>query len=312
MHYGNWKKLEYLHPQWRLIDHPWHAQQTCAQNLSNQEPTDHSLHNLDNAGEEADQYQEIYKTAFRATTVPDRVWFGTELRQHIERIITVVRCEDDFKTVTATLTVLQHKLERVGAGVARVPHLINVPIKTNPPSKVGTIIHALPSGGNVEVGTKPSALTKSKQPTKRQLVQQKDSIEVGTNLPPKKSTKKKQKHDNADGKQNDSYIRASIRTNGGLQNGLVVEVEPDENSKIQNHRWYMTITDGRLKNGLSVSNASVLAKFMETNSKTVIEGLGRSFCNMQGGFDSFCCATGSIFPASKYQAGSMARFTSDV
>jgi hypothetical protein len=265
MHYSNWKKVEYLHPRWRLADHPWHAQQICAQQLSNQVPTDHSLHNLDNAGDEADQYQELYKTAFRATTVPNRHWFGTELRQHVERIITAVRCEDDFKTATATLTVLQHKLERVGAGVARTPHLINVAIKANTAAKVGT---------NIQDGTKSSVSTKGMQP-KRQRVEQDDSSEVGTNLPPKKSTKKKQKeNENADGKQNDAYIRASIRTNGGLQNGLVVEVEPDEISKTQKHRWYMTITDGRLKNGLNGAHASVLAKFMQTNSKTVIEGLG--------------------------------------
>jgi hypothetical protein len=270
IHYGNWKKVEYLHPRWRLVDHPWHKQQLSNQSLT--DSTDHSLqHNFSNAGEDADQYQEVYKTAFDATTAPSSHWFGTELRQHIERIISVVRCEDDFKTVTATLIVLQHKLERVGAGVARAPHQMNVAIKACTPAIVGTKQNTLPSSGDIQVGTKSA---KGKKP-KRPRGEQHDLSEVGTNFPGKKSPKKKQKEsEHADAKQNDAYIRASIRTNGGLQNGLVVEVEPDEKSKRNNDRWYMTITDGRLKNGSNGAHASVSAKFMQTNSKTEIHGLG--------------------------------------
>jgi hypothetical protein len=250
MHYGYWKKLEYLHPRWRLIDHPLQERQLRARDLDKADQVI-NLHDLDDAGTAADMYQGIYKTAFEATTAPSSHWFGTELRQHIERIITVVRSEDDFKTVTATLTVLQHKLERVAAGVARTPPPLNMAVKaaTTAKAKVGTKRKAdlanCDEKDSAAVGTKKLALKN----TKRNRDDTSVLKDVGTKSPAKRSTKKHKTSEGSDAKQNDTYIRACVRSNGGLQNGLVIEVEPDQAGKANNHRWYMTITDGRLKKG---------------------------------------------------------------
>ncbi len=266
MYYGHWKKLEYLHPRWRLINHPLHEQQR-AQHVSKLGPVA-NLHDLDDAGSDvAEMYQEIYKTAFEATKAPSSHWFGSELRQQLECLITEVRCEADFKAVKATLTVLQHKLERVNAGVALTPRLINMAVKAPTAAKVGTKLKTSSSSSKNDSANVDD--TGSPKTTKRKRVETKS--DVGTKSSAKSCPKKTK---GSGEKQNDAYIRASIRTNGGLQNGLVVEVEPDEAGKKSNHRWYMTVTDGRLKNGSNGTNASVGAKYMQTNSETVVDGLG--------------------------------------
>ena len=266
-HYGSWKKVEYLDPRWRLTSHPWHEHYQQATASDSHIPSRES-----NAADDAMHYDNIYEVCFRETVAPSSHWFGTELRQHIERIITVVKNETDFKTATATLTVLQHKLEQAGPGVARAPRVYNAQVK-----------------GADKVGTKRVYKSKSRMHSDTMKsggqVDETDSGKVGT---------KRQRHCSAKGdgeaakrtktdkgaKQNDAYIRAVIRQNGGLQNGLVVEVEPDETAKRNNDRWYMTITDGRLKNGVTGAQASVSARFMQTNSATVFEGSATTACKV--------------------------------
>ena len=250
--YGSWKQLEYLHPHWHLMDHPWHEEQLHLQQL-NSLTVHANTRQVQVIDDDAAHYDQIFDTCYNETVVPSQHWFGSELRQHIERIISVVKTEADYKMATASLTVLQHKLEHVGRTAAREPRVCNVSVKATRRSNVGT---------NVSVEqTEDSQRGKRRRPTDKKSSPSKK----------KKSASDDSRHKQK-GSSSDAYIRAKVRENGGMQNGLVVEVEPEEIAKRQNERWYMTIVDGRLKKGNAGSNAALTsARYMKTNSSTLLD-----------------------------------------
>jgi hypothetical protein len=231
-HYGAWKKLKYLHPQWHLGNHPWHPHRASQpRNDVESEEQNQTDHDYSGSGCNDDANNAVYNAAYSTTRVPSKKWFGSELRQHIERIITFVKNEDDFRHVVATLTVVQHKLENVAPGAAREPRKVNVPVTSG--QKVGPKDATKNSSKRHRSEANPASERESEAPKKKRSVSKKSRI----------------------GEQCDAVIRQTIRNNGGLRNGLVIEVEPDPAAKKKAEKWFMTVVDGRLKDGIVTSNA---------------------------------------------------------
>ncbi len=279
-HYGHWKKLQHLHPQWRLAEHPWHPYNLppgplrVATVLS----SDVTVH--DNS--EHDAYQEVHDNAYAGAVVPSQVWFGTELRQFIERIITNVKNAEDYKLSVAALTVLQYKLEHVAPNAAREPHKVNahvprgkINVGTKHPDSDSPAPKPKPkrnrkdeSGGSThgKVGTKNPASDDTAPKQKRSRKDASGQSSAKGAARPSKSAKNRVRE------VSDAYIRETVRNNGGLRDGLVIEVEPDADAKSKNEKWYMTVVDGRLKNGVTTSSAALCScRFMKTNSTTIFE-----------------------------------------
>jgi hypothetical protein len=191
----------------------------------------------------------VYRSAFKSTVVPADKWFGTQLRQHIECIISVVKSKEDFKHCVASLTVLQHKLERVATGAAREPHIVNARVTPEPKQR------SKKSAGKKgdEQDADPEVCTKKKSSKRPRAI---DTADATSHPKKKKLTASTLRRI---GEQCDSIIRKTIRENRGVRDGLVVEVEPDADGKKKSEKWYMTVVDGRLKSGLANSNAALCA-----------------------------------------------------
>jgi len=253
-HYGSWKSIQYLPSQWHLAKHPWHPLRQAIE--SDCTGTGNDVMQEDGMG--ADVSNELYASAFRATVVPDTKWFGTELRQHIERIITFVKRKEDFQHCVATLTVLEHRLENVTPGAAREPRVVNA--RVEPAKKIGT--KKKPSKNLDEHPAGPAAETNTSGTSSKQKRQA-----ASTTQGPKQKRAKTLTNLRI-GEQCDSVIRSTIRANGGIRDGLVVEVEPDANAKSKSERWFMTVVDGRLKHGTSSNAALLSCRYMKTGSTT--------------------------------------------